>query len=66
MAQVVNRNHKPLKPFRSRGIDEKEARRLVVHGFFNDLIRRINVPALEAKLMDTVEAELATTVLAGV
>ena len=26
---------------RSRGIEEKEARRLVVHGFFNDLIRRI-------------------------
>ena len=29
---------------RSRGIEEKEARRLVVHGFFNDLIRRIDVP----------------------
>ena len=27
---------------RSRGIEEKEARRLVVHGFFNDLIRRID------------------------
>ncbi len=51
---------------RSRGIDEKEARRLVVHGFFNDLIRKIDVPELEAKLMATVEAELATTVLAGV
>ena len=50
---------------RSRGIDEKEARRLVVHGFFNDLIRKIDVPELEAKLMATVEAELATTVLAG-
>ena len=28
---------------RSRGISEKEARRLVVHGFFNDLIRKIGV-----------------------
>ena len=35
---------------RSRGIEEKEARRLVVHGFFNDLIRRIAVPELEEQL----------------
>lgn len=47
---------------RSRGIEEAEARRLVVHGFFNDLIRRIDVPALEEKLMTTVEAELAKNV----
>jgi Fe-S cluster assembly protein SufD len=44
---------------RSRGIEETEARRLVVHGFFNDLIRKIDVPSLEGKLRDTVEAELA-------
>jgi len=48
---------------RSRGISEKEAQRLVVHGFFNDLIRRINVPELEEKLTTTVEAELAKNVL---
>ena len=48
---------------RSRGIAEPEARRLVVHGFFNDLIRRIGVPALEGKLMATVEDELAKNVL---
>ena len=47
---------------RSRGIDEKEARRLVVHGFFNDLIRKIGVPAIEDKLVATVEAELAKNV----
>ena len=29
---------------RSRGVSEAEARRLVVHGFFNDLIRKIAVP----------------------
>ena len=28
----------------SRGIPEDEARRLVVHGFFNDMIRKIGVP----------------------
>lgn len=47
---------------RSRGIDEKEAQRLVVHGFFNDLIRKIDVPALEDQLVTTVEAELAKNV----
>ena len=48
---------------RSRGISEAEARRLVVHGFFNDLIRQIGVPELEEKLTATVEAELAKNVL---
>jgi Fe-S cluster assembly protein SufD len=50
---------------RSRGIAEDEARRLVVHGFFNDLIRRIAVPELEEQLAATVEAELAKNVLDG-
>jgi len=50
---------------RSRGIEEKEARRLVVHGFFNDLIRRIAVPELEEQLAATVEAELSKNVTHG-
>jgi Fe-S cluster assembly protein SufD len=48
---------------RSRGISEKESRRLVVHGFFNDLIRKIAVPEIEKSLTATVEAELAKNVL---
>jgi len=48
---------------RSRGVSEQEAQRLVVHGFFNDLIRKIAVPALEESLLSTVEAELAKNVL---
>jgi Fe-S cluster assembly protein SufD len=51
---------------RSRGIEEFEARRLVVHGFFNDLVRKIGVESLEAKLTETVEAELAKNVLRAV
>ncbi|GAB2977080.1 Fe-S cluster assembly protein SufD [Nocardioides montaniterrae] len=51
---------------RSRGISEKEAQRLVVHGFFNDLIRQVGVPELEEQLAATVEAELAKNVLDGV
>ena len=47
----------------ARGISEKEAQRLVVHGFFNDLIRKVGVPSIEDRLRTTVEAELAKNVL---
>jgi len=46
----------------SRGIDAAEARRLVVHGFFADIIKKIGVPAIEEKLLETVEAELEKNV----
>ena len=49
----------------SRGIPEDEARRLVVHGFFHDIIRKIGVAEIEGSLHATVEAELAKNVLAG-
>ena len=47
---------------RSRGVSDAEASRLVLHGFFNDLIRRVGVPSLEERLTTTVEAELAKNV----
>jgi Fe-S cluster assembly protein SufD len=47
----------------ARGIPEPEARRLVVHGFFNDIVNKIGIPALEERLMATVEAELQKNVL---
>jgi Fe-S cluster assembly protein SufD len=43
----------------SRGIPAEEARRLVVHGFFNDIIRRIGVPSLQERLTASIEEELA-------
>ncbi|WP_229054110.1 Fe-S cluster assembly protein SufD [Aeromicrobium sp. Leaf350] len=43
----------------SRGIEEDEARRLVVHGFFNDIIRRIGIPDVQERLVKAVEHELA-------
>jgi len=49
----------------SRGIPEDEARRLVVHGFFNDIIRKIGVREIEEHLLATVEAELAKNVMGG-
>ncbi|MGI8577808.1 MAG: Fe-S cluster assembly protein SufD [Nocardioidaceae bacterium] len=46
----------------SRGLTEDEARRLVVHGFFADIVRRIRVPEVEQRLLAAVELELAQTV----
>ncbi len=43
----------------SRGIPAEEARRLVVHGFFHDIIRRIGVPSLQERLTASIEDELA-------
>jgi Fe-S cluster assembly protein SufD len=45
---------------RSRGIPPEEARRLVVRGFFADVISRIGIPDVEARLLAAVEAELET------
>ncbi|HET7690528.1 MAG TPA: Fe-S cluster assembly protein SufD [Nocardioidaceae bacterium] len=46
----------------SRGVPEDEARRLVVHGFFNDIIRKLGVAEIEMRLLAIVEAELAKNV----
>jgi len=43
---------------RSRGISEDQARKLVVRGFFADLIREIGVPAVEEGLMREIDLEL--------
>jgi Fe-S cluster assembly protein SufD len=45
----------------SRGITEAAARRLVVIGFFAEVIERIPVPALRERLLRSVEAELGYT-----
>ena len=41
------------------GIPHDQARRLVVRGFFADVVGRISVPDVEAEVMAAVEAELA-------
>lgn len=45
----------------ARGIAEDVARRLVVRGFLNEVIQHIQVPALEERLRESVERELAAT-----
>jgi Fe-S cluster assembly protein SufD len=47
----------------SRGIPEDEARRLVVRGFFADVVARIGIPELEDQIMTTIEARLGFTAL---
>jgi Fe-S cluster assembly protein SufD len=45
----------------SRGIPEDEARRLVVRGFFADVVERIGVPDLQQRIMTAIEARLGFT-----
>jgi Fe-S cluster assembly protein SufD len=42
----------------ARGIPETDARRLVVRGFFAELIHEIGVPSVEERLIASIEAEL--------
>ncbi|TDZ77986.1 Fe-S cluster assembly protein SufD [Mycobacteroides salmoniphilum] len=46
---------------RSRGITEEDARRLVVRGFFQDIIGRIGIESVRARLTEAIENELAQT-----
>ncbi|GGL76696.1 Fe-S cluster assembly protein SufD [Glutamicibacter protophormiae] len=45
----------------ARGIDEKTARRLVVRGFLNEIVQQIGDEALQERLTETIEMELAAT-----
>ncbi|MEA5120116.1 MAG: SufD family Fe-S cluster assembly protein [Propionibacterium sp.] len=45
---------------RSRGIPEEQARRLIVEGFFFDIIRRIGLPEIEARLVEALNVQLAS------
>jgi Fe-S cluster assembly protein SufD len=46
----------------ARGIPETEARRLVVRGFFAELIQQIGLPDVEERLLGKIETELEATV----
>ncbi|MFD6454915.1 SufD family Fe-S cluster assembly protein, partial [Nocardia sp. NPDC060220] len=45
---------------RARGIPEDVARRLVVRGFFFEIIQKVTVPEVRERLEAAIEAELAT------
>ncbi|ARZ70702.1 Fe-S cluster assembly protein SufD [Streptomyces sp. HU2014] len=46
----------------ARGIPADEARRLVVRGFFAELVQQIGIPDLEERLIGKIEAELEAAV----
>lgn len=46
----------------ARGIPAAEARRLVVRGFFGELVQQIGLPDLEERLMAKIDAELEASV----
>ena len=46
---------------RSRGIPEEQARRLVIRGFFGEIISKIAVPDVRERLTAAIEHELAIT-----
>ncbi|MEV6328037.1 Fe-S cluster assembly protein SufD [Streptomyces sp. NPDC051909] len=46
----------------ARGIPETEARRLVVRGFFAELVQQIGLPDVEERLIAKIEAELEASV----
>jgi Fe-S cluster assembly protein SufD len=46
---------------RARGIPEDQARRLVVRGFFGEIISKIAIPEIRDRLTEAVEHELAIT-----
>jgi Fe-S cluster assembly protein SufD len=46
---------------RTRGIPEDQARRLIVRGFFGEIIAQIGIPALRERLTGAIEDELAIT-----
>ncbi|OBB11536.1 Fe-S cluster assembly protein SufD [Mycobacteriaceae bacterium 1482268.1] len=46
---------------RARGIPEDQARRLIVRGFFGEIIQKITVPAVRERLTDAIEHELELT-----
>lgn len=50
---------------RARGIPEEQARRLVVRGFFGEIIAKIAVPAVRERLTEAIERELAITAQAS-
>ncbi len=45
----------------SRGIPEDVARRLVIRGFFGEVINRIGVPEVRERITEAVESELESS-----
>jgi len=44
----------------SRGIPSEEARRLVIRGFFSEIVSKLGLPEVEERIMSRIDNELAT------
>jgi Fe-S cluster assembly protein SufD len=50
----------------ARGINEEEARKLVVRGFLNEIVQQLHVPALEEAIHAALDIELETVQIASI
>ncbi|MFM1795891.1 MAG: hypothetical protein RLZZ340_568, partial [Actinomycetota bacterium] len=46
----------------ARGINELDARRLVVRGFLNEIIQKIGIESIETRLNESIEHELTRSI----
>ena len=44
----------------SRGIPSEQARRLVIRGFFAEIVSKLNLEAIEVRVMERIDSELST------
>ncbi len=50
----------------SRGVPERQARKLVVHGFFKELVDQVGIPQIDDRIMATLDARLDESVAAPI
>jgi Fe-S cluster assembly protein SufD len=50
----------------ARGINEEEARKLVVRGFLNEIVQQLHVPSLEADIHAALDIELEDVHIASI
>ena len=44
----------------ARGIPESEAKRLVIRGFFSEIVSKLSLPEVEERIMDRIDSELGS------
>ena len=46
----------------SRGIPAEQARRLVIRGFFSEIVSKLNLESIEVRIMERIDNELAEVI----
>jgi Fe-S cluster assembly protein SufD len=47
----------------ARGIPEEQARRLVIRGFFSEIVSKLQLPEIEDRIMERIDFELNSVTL---